>query len=387
MTSIDEYSNIEEKTPTIDPPDQYIIFIYGVETQIGKAMYERFLSDGLLVIAPTRKELDISSRDDLLAFHSTFSEENNSFSRVINCESYYTDSEFTPEEYIARHQNLIDFASLNGSIYICLSTYQVFSGEIVAPASSLRTPLTLQGSIYSQIEEYLEKKYAANSYVCFRLPLLFSYSNDTPDIYELNIAKELKDFSAEKSEIKVSSNIMINPYSTEILIKDLPWMLLGFYPRYFNVGSLGKSCSLFELSSSLLSDSGVSLVKSNTTSISGSALDGEFIVLSPYNNESPLHDMNFEANVSTNMAKLETHLNCYHAKSIQTYEALPNLKPFRTQDPKYLDYRFQDLPQDYIDSVKKYIADVNSGEASMNEDTNAEEIAVDTLCINYLCGV
>jgi len=397
MANIERYTLIG-KEHILSDPNSYNIFIYGVETKIGKALFDQFTSDGLHVVAPLRGELPIEDASVLEDFHAYYATNNNNFSCVINCESFYSSGEYTPDQFIQRHKNLIDFAAVNGSTYVCLSTYQVFDGTTIANEIDPRSPLTLQGTIYSQIEDYLEEVYATqhDNFVSYRLPWLFSYSGESSDNYEFDIDTALTDFLVGRDVIYVSDNMYGSPYNIETLMKELPYAILAPYRGFLNIGSLNATpISLHSLVTSLLDAkgaSGVSVLTTETTAISGASVDNEFVVLGPYNNKALHYDMNaYNLDASLNMIKLKTNIECYRDKSTSFLDTLPVLKPFWQQfaqdsygEEIYADYNYFDLPQSVIDEMVQWVAGIEAGTIEMNSDTNAEDLVKDLAMVKYI---
>ena len=381
MTDLISYEDIG-KGHILEDPESCIIIIWGVETHIGKSLYERYSSDNLAVIAPKRDELDISSIQELDAFSKYCDALSSTISYVINCETYFNESFCTAEEFIQRHTNLISFSREKGAAYICLSTDQVFSGSSHALCNDSVDPITLQGSIYSIIEQNLISIYSdIDNYKIYRLPLMFSSYENELDLFEYDLAISLKNFAENRELIKVPSNIYSNYMDIDILLEYLPYMALSFYRGIYNLGSIGVNpLSLYEVSSYLLGSDSNKVQETSATSISGSVCDDCFQVIHPIDNKPSVPSNFLEAHdmIRVNTYNINTHLDFYLNHDLEKFRNLPILKFFYLYDtewenPSDLEKGILNIPQEYIDAKLQIAYDVLGDRSKEDLDTSTDE--------------
>jgi len=354
------------------------VLINGVGTSLGKSLKLELETQGYIVHAPTVEELDISSLDELLFYSNSLAE---TMLIVVNCENHYDSSIFTETEYIDRMKNLATFGLWNGSKFIQMSTDQVSDGQATSSLLSPDTdstslsPITAQGRVHKEIEEYIASGYAQdNNYMILRTSWMYSYDDSTSCYCELNLAKQIKEFAQGKLSIDIPNNIYGRPILVEKIAKDIPSL---FFSDVFGVHHIGSmdSCSLSDFATSVVSSSGISVSGYEVISAQDFINDP---VLGEHTINNEVHELSFHKDeFNLNLLKWDIYFDCYTAK---TLTAAPSFS-----DSLYPMWLFMEDSDGFDLAVdkKQYLLDMQTAGTVLNFYDTVEEFNVDLEIVDY----
>lgn len=176
------------------------ILLTGGSGQLGRTILDDF--SNCEFYAPTRKTLDVTSKESVIRAVSTFKP-----AVIINTAAWTNvpKAEDCPGEAfdlnVTAVENLVFAGNIVGAKFLQISTDYVFDGKSSIPyqEDSIKNPTSVYGSSKSLAEDFLLSEYPSNSYI-IRTSWLFSkYGN--------NFVKSiLKKLVVNDSEIEVVNN-------------------------------------------------------------------------------------------------------------------------------------------------------------------------------------